>query len=136
MICNHPHKTIWRCCSQEQITTECFCIDPEAFILFQIKVNGDDFHTFGHRLSVQRVGGMHIGGDVSIQTINIIGVRPQSCEPFSVMLNIQPQSSGHLTACLWTGGGTQAQAVPAQAQAEPATCTQKCWWFEPCRQQC
>uniref|UniRef100_A0A3Q0T1Y1 Galectin n=1 Tax=Amphilophus citrinellus TaxID=61819 RepID=A0A3Q0T1Y1_AMPCI len=40
---------------------------------YQIKVSGDDLHTFGHRLAVQRVCGMHIGGDVSIQTINIIG---------------------------------------------------------------
>ncbi|XP_034556873.1 galectin-4-like [Notolabrus celidotus] len=40
---------------------------------YQIKVNGKDFHTFKHRLPVERVCGMHIAGDVSIQTINVIG---------------------------------------------------------------
>ncbi|KAM6987587.1 galectin-4-like isoform 2-T2 [Tautogolabrus adspersus] len=40
---------------------------------YQIKVNGKDFHTFQHRLPVERVCGIHIAGDVSIQTINVIG---------------------------------------------------------------
>ncbi|XP_074536139.1 galectin-4-like [Halichoeres trimaculatus] len=40
---------------------------------FKIKVNGKDFHTFKHRLPLDRVCGMHIAGDVSIQTINVIG---------------------------------------------------------------
>nr|XP_029136127.1 galectin-4 [Labrus bergylta] len=40
---------------------------------YQIKVNGKDFHTFKHRLPVERVCGIHIAGDVSIQTINVIG---------------------------------------------------------------
>ncbi|XP_076002091.1 galectin-4-like isoform X4 [Genypterus blacodes] len=40
---------------------------------YQIKVNGRDFHTFPHRLPVERVRAMEISGDVSIQTINIIG---------------------------------------------------------------
>ncbi|XP_041654467.1 galectin-6-like [Cheilinus undulatus] len=45
---------------------------------YQIKVNGKDFHTFHHRLPVESVRGMHISGDVSIQTINVIGVRLQT----------------------------------------------------------
>ncbi|XP_047450150.1 galectin-6-like isoform X2 [Mugil cephalus] len=40
---------------------------------YKIKVNGNDFHTFCHRLPVERVRGMQIAGDVSIQTINVIG---------------------------------------------------------------
>ncbi|XP_069017206.1 galectin-4-like isoform X40 [Embiotoca jacksoni] len=40
---------------------------------YQIKVNGKDFHTFPHRLPVERVCAMQIGGDVSVQTINVIG---------------------------------------------------------------
>lgn len=44
-------------------------------IPLQIKVNGNDFHTFHHRLPVERVCAMHINGDVCLQTINVIGVR-------------------------------------------------------------
>lgn len=44
-------------------------------ILLQIKVNGNDLHTFEHRMPVERVCAMQIAGDVSIQTINVIGVR-------------------------------------------------------------
>ncbi|CAJ1064940.1 galectin-6-like isoform X3 [Xyrichtys novacula] len=40
---------------------------------YQIKVNGKDFHTFKHRHPVERVCGIQIAGDVSIQTINVIG---------------------------------------------------------------
>ncbi|XP_069577031.1 galectin-4-like isoform X13 [Brachyistius frenatus] len=40
---------------------------------YQIKVNGKDFHMFPHRLPVERVCAMQIGGDVSVQTINVIG---------------------------------------------------------------
>ncbi|XP_035535522.1 galectin-4-like [Morone saxatilis] len=42
---------------------------------YQIKVNGNDFFTLHHRLPLERVRAMHIAGDVSIQTINVIGVR-------------------------------------------------------------
>uniref|UniRef100_A0A667Y658 Galectin n=1 Tax=Myripristis murdjan TaxID=586833 RepID=A0A667Y658_9TELE len=42
---------------------------------YQIKVNGQDFHTFSHRIPVERVCALQISGDVSIQTINVIGVR-------------------------------------------------------------
>uniref|UniRef100_A0A672IZ86 Galectin n=1 Tax=Salarias fasciatus TaxID=181472 RepID=A0A672IZ86_SALFA len=45
---------------------------------YQVKVDGKDFHTFQHRLPVERVRAMHIAGDVSIQTINVIGVSPES----------------------------------------------------------
>ncbi|XP_038550097.1 galectin-4-like isoform X1 [Micropterus salmoides] len=41
---------------------------------YQIKVNGNTLHTFEHRVPMERVCGMQIGGDVSIQTINVIGV--------------------------------------------------------------
>uniref|UniRef100_A0A8D0AIC5 Galectin n=1 Tax=Sander lucioperca TaxID=283035 RepID=A0A8D0AIC5_SANLU len=40
---------------------------------YQIKVNGNDFYTFEHRLPLNRVCALQIAGDVSIQTINIIG---------------------------------------------------------------
>ncbi|XP_033832308.1 galectin-4-like isoform X2 [Periophthalmus magnuspinnatus] len=40
---------------------------------YQIRVNGNDFHMFPHRIPVERVGGLEIAGDVAIQTINIIG---------------------------------------------------------------
>uniref|UniRef100_A0A3B5ATG8 Galectin n=1 Tax=Stegastes partitus TaxID=144197 RepID=A0A3B5ATG8_9TELE len=40
---------------------------------YQIRVNGNDFYTFEHRLPMERVCAMQIAGDVSIQTINVIG---------------------------------------------------------------
>uniref|UniRef100_A0A8D3BF58 Galectin n=1 Tax=Scophthalmus maximus TaxID=52904 RepID=A0A8D3BF58_SCOMX len=40
---------------------------------YQIKVNGSDFYTFEHRIPLQRVCAMQIAGDVSVQTINVIG---------------------------------------------------------------
>lgn len=46
-----------------------------TFILLQIRVNGNEFHTFKHRMRLESVRGLHILGDVSIQTINVIGVR-------------------------------------------------------------
>lgn len=53
-------------------STLCLTFD---ITLFQIKVNGNDFYTFEHRVPVERVCAMQIAGDVSVQTINIIGVR-------------------------------------------------------------
>lgn len=44
-------------------------------LMLQIKVNGNDFHTFEHRIPVEFVRALHIKGDVTIKTINIIGVR-------------------------------------------------------------
>uniref|UniRef100_A0A7N8XRV5 Galectin n=1 Tax=Mastacembelus armatus TaxID=205130 RepID=A0A7N8XRV5_9TELE len=41
---------------------------------YQISVNGNEFHTFQHRIPFERVRAMQIAGDVSIQTINVIGV--------------------------------------------------------------
>uniref|UniRef100_A0A8C7QMX7 Galectin n=1 Tax=Oncorhynchus mykiss TaxID=8022 RepID=A0A8C7QMX7_ONCMY len=40
---------------------------------YQVTVNGRDFHMFKHRIPVERVNALQIGGDVSIQTINVIG---------------------------------------------------------------
>lgn len=40
---------------------------------YKVTVNGKDFHTFDHRLPLQRVSGLQISGDVHIQSINIIG---------------------------------------------------------------
>ncbi|XP_051935018.1 galectin-4-like isoform X1 [Hippocampus zosterae] len=40
---------------------------------YQFKINGKDFYTFNYRLPLARVCGLQIGGDVSIQTINVIG---------------------------------------------------------------
>lgn len=55
--------------------------------MLQVKVNGKDFHTFPHRMPLQSVCAMHIAGDVSIQTINVIGVRPAGpSEALSFML--------------------------------------------------
>ncbi|XP_035766116.1 galectin-4-like [Neolamprologus brichardi] len=34
---------------------------------YQIKVNGNDFHTFQHRIPMEQVRGLQIAGDVSIQ---------------------------------------------------------------------
>uniref|UniRef100_A0A3Q3VX89 Galectin n=1 Tax=Mola mola TaxID=94237 RepID=A0A3Q3VX89_MOLML len=41
-----------------------------------IKVNGTDFYTFQHRIPVERVRALHVAGDVSIEMINVTGVRP------------------------------------------------------------
>nr|CCQ48559.1 galectin 4 [Channa striata] len=40
---------------------------------YKIRVNGQDLHTFNYRIPVERVNALQIGGDVSIQTISIIG---------------------------------------------------------------
>ncbi|XP_034150233.1 galectin-4 isoform X2 [Esox lucius] len=40
---------------------------------FQVKVNGKHFHMFNHRLAIERICALQIGGDISIQTINVIG---------------------------------------------------------------
>uniref|UniRef100_A0A3B4T4V1 Galectin n=1 Tax=Seriola dumerili TaxID=41447 RepID=A0A3B4T4V1_SERDU len=66
--------------SEEKIRSMPFCKGQsfEMVIMvtsqgYQIKVNGNDFHTFQHRVPVERVCAMQIAGDVSIQTINVIG---------------------------------------------------------------
>uniref|UniRef100_A0A3B3TQM6 Galectin n=1 Tax=Poecilia latipinna TaxID=48699 RepID=A0A3B3TQM6_9TELE len=41
---------------------------------FQTKVNGKDFFLFPHRLPVEQIRAIQVSGDVSIQTINIIGL--------------------------------------------------------------
>uniref|UniRef100_A0A8C2XPL7 Galectin n=1 Tax=Cyclopterus lumpus TaxID=8103 RepID=A0A8C2XPL7_CYCLU len=62
---------------------------------YQIKVNGNDFYTFQHRLPLERVRAMQIAGDVCIQTINVIGggfpgsnlpVRENTPVPYSNMI--------------------------------------------------
>ncbi|KAL0972714.1 hypothetical protein UPYG_G00193820 [Umbra pygmaea] len=40
---------------------------------YQVSVNGKEFHKFKHRIPVERVCALQIAGDVSIQTINVIG---------------------------------------------------------------
>uniref|UniRef100_A0A4W4FJD8 Galectin n=1 Tax=Electrophorus electricus TaxID=8005 RepID=A0A4W4FJD8_ELEEL len=40
---------------------------------YQVNVNGRDFYLFQHRMPVERVCALEIGGDVVIDTINIIG---------------------------------------------------------------
>ncbi|XP_041850286.1 galectin-4-like [Melanotaenia boesemani] len=40
---------------------------------YQIKVNGKDFFTFSHRIPVEKIHGIHVAGDVCIQTINVLG---------------------------------------------------------------
>ncbi|PWA22344.1 hypothetical protein CCH79_00018228 [Gambusia affinis] len=40
---------------------------------FQINVNGKDFFLFPHRLPMERIRTIQVSGDVTIQTINIIG---------------------------------------------------------------
>ncbi|TSL75313.1 Galectin-4 [Bagarius yarrelli] len=41
---------------------------------YQVNVNGREFYLFQHRMPLERVCGLEIGGDVSIDSINIIGV--------------------------------------------------------------
>ncbi|XP_024117948.2 galectin-4-like, partial [Oryzias melastigma] len=40
---------------------------------YEVKVNGKEFHTFKHRLPVQQVRAIQVEGDVSIQSIIVIG---------------------------------------------------------------
>ncbi|MEQ2226917.1 hypothetical protein ILYODFUR_032301 [Ilyodon furcidens] len=40
---------------------------------FQIKVNGKEYLMFPHRIPVEQIRAIQVAGDVSIQTINIIG---------------------------------------------------------------
>lgn len=41
----------------------------------QVKVDGQDFYTFSHRIPLERVCAIHIAGQVSIQSIKVLGVR-------------------------------------------------------------
>ncbi|KAK6296291.1 hypothetical protein J4Q44_G00340040 [Coregonus suidteri] len=41
--------------------------------LRQVTVNGQDLHVFNYRIPVESVNALQIGGDVSIQTITVIG---------------------------------------------------------------
>ena len=50
-------------------------INSDNVVCVQFKVNGREFFSMPHRIPVERVSAMNISGDVSIQTINIIGVR-------------------------------------------------------------
>lgn len=43
--------------------------------MLQIKVDGKDFYTFRHRVPLERVCAIEIKGEVSVQTINFLGVR-------------------------------------------------------------
>uniref|UniRef100_A0A8B9J527 Galectin n=1 Tax=Astyanax mexicanus TaxID=7994 RepID=A0A8B9J527_ASTMX len=45
---------------------------------YQINVNGKDFYLFQHRMPLERVCFLQIGGDVAIDTINILGVRDKT----------------------------------------------------------
>ncbi|CAG6008425.1 unnamed protein product [Menidia menidia] len=44
----------------------------------KIKVNGEEFFLFPHRLPVEQVRALQISGDVQVQTINVIGSVPYS----------------------------------------------------------
>uniref|UniRef100_A0A665UCK5 Galectin n=1 Tax=Echeneis naucrates TaxID=173247 RepID=A0A665UCK5_ECHNA len=59
--------------SEEKIRSMPFSKGQSFEMVIMIKVNGNDFHTFQHRMPVERVCAMQIAGDVSIQTINVIG---------------------------------------------------------------
>uniref|UniRef100_A0A8C6NTI0 Galectin n=1 Tax=Nothobranchius furzeri TaxID=105023 RepID=A0A8C6NTI0_NOTFU len=48
---------------------------------YQFKVNGKEFFLLPHRISVERVRAIQITGDVSVQTVNVIGVSPSSSDP-------------------------------------------------------
>uniref|UniRef100_W5KDU2 Galectin n=1 Tax=Astyanax mexicanus TaxID=7994 RepID=W5KDU2_ASTMX len=48
---------------------------------YQINVNGKDFYLFQHRMPLERVCFLQIGGDVAIDTINILGVRDKTGNP-------------------------------------------------------
>lgn len=41
----------------------------------QVKVDGQDFYTFSHRIPLERVCAIHIAGQISIQSIKVLGVR-------------------------------------------------------------
>uniref|UniRef100_A0A3P9LEB0 Galectin n=1 Tax=Oryzias latipes TaxID=8090 RepID=A0A3P9LEB0_ORYLA len=58
---------------------------------YEVRVNGKDFHTFKHRLPVQEVRGIQVEGDVSVQSITVIGVSLPTTHfcavPFSTMIH-------------------------------------------------
>ncbi|XP_061637043.1 galectin-4-like isoform X16 [Phyllopteryx taeniolatus] len=76
---------------------------------YQFKINGKDFHTFKHRLPLARVCGMQIGGDVSIQTINVIG-QQQGGYPGGSMGQQQGDGTGGRPGC---GGGFPGSSLPS-----------------------
>ncbi|XP_031429551.1 galectin-4 [Clupea harengus] len=40
---------------------------------YQVNVNGSEFYMYPHRMPLDRVSALHIAGDVTVQSINIIG---------------------------------------------------------------
>uniref|UniRef100_A0A3Q2R071 Galectin n=1 Tax=Fundulus heteroclitus TaxID=8078 RepID=A0A3Q2R071_FUNHE len=59
---------------------------------FQTKVDGKEFFMFPHRIPVEQIRAIQVSGDVSVQSINIIGVSPQyqpllfKAVPYSCMI--------------------------------------------------
>ncbi|KAJ8280296.1 hypothetical protein GJAV_G00052880 [Gymnothorax javanicus] len=47
-----------------------FIVTPKGY---QVIVNGHQFHLFKHRMPVEHVSALKIGGEVSIQSVNIVG---------------------------------------------------------------
>ncbi|KAJ8280295.1 hypothetical protein GJAV_G00052870 [Gymnothorax javanicus] len=60
-----------------------FVITPEGY---QVLVNGSFFYLFKHRIPVQRVRAIEIGGAVSIQSVNIIRMSTPYKQPISCTL--------------------------------------------------
>lgn len=46
-----------------------------VFINMQVNVNGQEFYLYQHRMPLERVCALEIGGNVVVDSINIIGVR-------------------------------------------------------------
>uniref|UniRef100_W5NAC1 Galectin n=1 Tax=Lepisosteus oculatus TaxID=7918 RepID=W5NAC1_LEPOC len=65
------------CMADEDIDRDIFSVWSACSRLSvpQVNVNGRQFYLFQHRMPLERVSNLEIGGDVIIQSLNILGVR-------------------------------------------------------------
>uniref|UniRef100_A0A3P9HJW3 Galectin n=1 Tax=Oryzias latipes TaxID=8090 RepID=A0A3P9HJW3_ORYLA len=79
---------------------------------YEVKVNGKDFHTFKHRLPVKEVRGIQVEGDVSIQSITVIGVSLGRSNNVGLVCPSPPAVHRWTNLLLQTHVGLCFQAVP------------------------
>ncbi|KAJ8256622.1 hypothetical protein COCON_G00187740 [Conger conger] len=70
-----------------------FIITSKAY---QVLINGCLFYTFKHRMAVEQVSTLAVEGDVSIDTINMIGGGPGSIEGYRGLRNISVPTTPHV----------------------------------------
>ncbi|MBN3318433.1 LEG4 protein, partial [Atractosteus spatula] len=74
---------------------------------YQVNVNGRQFYLFQHRMPLERVSNLEIGGDVIIQSLNILGLLLLPLLPVSVTTTAVKTLVTVTAAAVTTTGGAQ-----------------------------